>query len=154
MARKPDVQYVRFVTDGSAARVVEQAPVRAKTRLPKVKKQKQKDMVIHVDPLAFVGVVLSCVMLVLMVVNCVQLHNYQVMANQMDAYVDVLMEENARLQDTYRKNYDLKDIEDKALALGLVPIEDVRHISVSVEHDAVAEDKDVLPLGVLAGAID
>ena len=73
MARKPDVQYVRFVTDGSAARVAEWLPVKAKTRLPKIKKRKAKASAIYLDPLAFVGILLSCVMLVLMVVMAILL---------------------------------------------------------------------------------
>lgn len=154
MARKPDVQYIRFVTDGSSARVAEQAPVRAKTKLPKVKKQRVKDPVIYVDPLAFTAVVLSCVMLVLMVVNCVQLQNYQNMANQMDDYVDTLKEENARLTDIYNKNIDLKDIEEKALALGLVPIEEVRHVTVAVDKTVVTEQTDAPQWGVLTGVVD
>ena len=134
MARKPDVQYVRFVTDGSAARVAEWLPVKAKTRLPKIKKRKAKASAIYLDPLAFVGILLSCVMLVLMVVNCVQLHDYQMKANAMDDYVDSLIEDNARLADKYEKEIDLQDIEQKAYALGLVPIDQVRHITVSVER--------------------
>jgi len=153
MARKPDVQYIRFVTDGSAARVPERASVFAKTRLPKIKKQKNKASVIHVDPLAFVGIFLSCVMLVLMVVNCVQLRSYQVMANQMDDYVDSLKEENARLTDEYDSNIDLKDIREKAIALGLVPVEEVRRITVSVEKPVEAPE--AVPMwGVLAGVVD
>ena len=154
MARKPDVQYIRFVTDGSSARVAEQAPVRPKTKLPKVRKQRVKEPVIYVDPLAFTAVVLSCIMLVLMVVNCVQLQNYQNMANQMDDYVDILKEENARLTDIYEKNIDLKDIEEKAIALGLVPIEEVRHVTVSVDKPVVTEQTDAPQWGVLAGAVD
>ena len=134
MARKPDVQYIRFVTDGSSARVPEQAPVRAKTRLPKLKKKRAKVSAIYLDPLAFVGILLSCVMLVLMVVNCVQLHDYQMKANAMDDYVDSLIESNARLADAYESEIDLQDIEEKAYALGLVPIDQVRRITVDVER--------------------
>ena len=134
MARKPDVQYIRFVTDGSSARVPEQAPVHAKTRLPKLKKKRAKVSAVYLDPLAFVGILLSCVMLVLMVVNCVQLHDYQMKANAMDDYVDSLIESNARLADAYESEIDLRDIEEKAYALGLVPIDQVRRITVDVER--------------------
>ena len=134
MARKPDVQYIRFVTDGSSARVPEQTPVRAKTRLPKLKKKRAKVSAVYLDPLAFVGILLSCVMLVLMVVNCVQLHDYQMKANAMDDYVDSLIESNARLADAYESEIDLRDIEEKAYALGLVPIDQVRRITVDVER--------------------
>ena len=154
MARKPDVQYIRFVTDGSAARVAEQVPVRAKTRLPKLrKKAKAKASAIYLDPLAFVGILLSCVMLVLMVVNCVQLQDYQAKANAMDDYVDSLIEENARLNDKYRSDISLEDIEEKAVALGLVPIEQVRRITVNVERtDELPEASPMF--GMLTGVTD
>ena len=153
MARKPDVQYIRFVTDGSAARVAEQAPICAKTRLPKVRKPKAGASVIYLDPLAFVGILLSCVMLVLMVVNCVQLHDYQLKANAMDDYVDSLIEDNARLADKYEGEIDLQDIEQKAYALGLVPIDQVRHISVKVERPV--ETAEAGPMwGMLTGVAD
>ena len=153
MARKPDVQYIRFVTDGSAARVAEQIPVRAKTRLPKLKKPKAKISAIYLDPLAFVGILLSCVMLVLMVVNCVQLHDYQMKANAMDDYVDSLIEANARLADEFESQIDLKDIEEKAYALGLVPIDQVRRITVDVERPAGPAE--AAPMwGMLTGVAD
>ncbi len=153
MARKPDVQYIRFVTDGSAARVAEQDPVRTKTRLPKVRKPRAKVSAIYLDPLAFVGILLSCVMLVLMVVNCVQLHDYQLKANAMDDYVDSLIEDNARLADKYHDQIDLQDIEQKAYALGLVPIDQVRRITVDVERPQ--ETVEAAPLwGMLTGVAD
>ena len=36
MARKPDVQYIRYITDGSSSRVVQPAKPKPKTRLPKI----------------------------------------------------------------------------------------------------------------------
>lgn len=133
MARKPDVQYIHFVTDGSAARKAEIARPKPRTRLPKVKK-KQEVGVIRIDLLACVGVLLSAVMLVLMVVSCFQLADYQSKANAMDDYVDHLKSENNRLNAQYEEVVDLGAIEDMALSMGLVPVEEVRHLSVSVEH--------------------
>lgn len=144
MARKPDVQYIRFVTDGSSARVAQPVFPKPKTRLPKVRKKKETG-VIRIDPLACIGVVLSVVMLVLMVVSCFQLHDYQVKANAMDDYVDYLKSENARLTDRYNEVVDLQAIEDMAIARGLVPIEEVQHLSVPVEH-SVEEREDRSPL--------
>ena len=55
MARQPDVQYIRFYTDGSAARKVEVAgPVR-NSALPQ-KPRKKKKIVLYVDPLAILGI--------------------------------------------------------------------------------------------------
>lgn len=134
MVRKPDIQYVRCYTDGSSARVLKPIFAAPKTKLPKLRKK--RDLVIRLDPLAYVGVLVSLCMLVLMVVSCVQLANIQKQADRMDDYVDVLKEENARLADTYEKGYDLEDIRAKAEAMGMVPIEQVRRITVSVTPPA------------------
>lgn len=131
MARKPDVQYIRYVTDGSAARKAQPVMPKPKTRLPKVRKPKEQG-VYRIDLLAITGIFLSLVMLALMVVSCFQLHDYQLKANAMDDYVDVLKEENNRLTDKYEDAVDLEAIENMALTLGLVPIEEVTHLSVAV----------------------
>ena len=131
MARKPDVQYVRFVTDGSAARAPEYRVHKPKTRLPKVKKPTV--LVLKLDPLAFTGVLLSLVMVVLMIVNCVQLKENQRQTDAMYGYVEQLRAENAELTKTYRNGYDLEDVREKALALGMIPRSEAKHISVEFE---------------------
>lgn len=130
MARKPDVQYIRFYTDGSAARALDLRKPANRTTLPKVRKNRVT--VIRLDPLAMAGILVSAVMLVLMAVSCFRLIDLQQQTDRMDVYVDTLKEENARLEDTYRAGYDLKDVEEKALALGLIPEEEAQRITVSV----------------------
>ena len=44
--------------------------------------------------------------------------------------------QNQELEETYRSGYDLEEIERKALALGLVPVEQVQHIRMQVELPA------------------
>lgn len=134
MVRKPDIQYVRCYTDGSSARALQLFPAKTKTVLPRAKKKKVH--VFNLDPLAYAGILVSAVMLVLMIVNCVQLANIQKQTDAMSGYVDVLKEENARLTHDYRSGYDLMDVKKKALAMGMVPVEEVRHISVAVEAPA------------------
>lgn len=131
MVRKPDIQYVRCYTDGSSARALQLFPAKCKAALPR--KKKNKALVIRLDPLAYAGIAVSVVMLVLMIINCVQLSQLQKQTDAMSSYVDVLKEENARLADTYEKGYDLMDVKKKALAMGMVPMDEVRHISVVVE---------------------
>lgn len=141
MVRKPDIQYIRCYTDGSAARAIRFLPAAPKTKLPKLKKKRLP--VIRLDPLAYAGIAVSVVMLVLMIVNCIQLVGIQQQTDAMSSYVDTLKEKNARLDDTYHKGFDLKDVEQKALAMGMVPIDEVQHITVSVEvprEDQVAEN--------------
>ena len=132
MVRKPDVQYIRCYTDGSSARALQLFKSAPKTKLPKVRRKKA--MVIRLDPLAYAGILVSMVMLVMMVVSCFQLRAIQEKTYQMDSYVDTLKEQNARLSHNYHTGYDLKDVEKKAKAMGMVPMEEVRRITVSVEE--------------------
>jgi hypothetical protein len=145
MARKPDVQYVRFVTDGSAARALEAPAHKPKTKLPKVRKAGM--LVLKVDPLAFTGVVLSLVMAVLMIVNCVQLKENQESADAMYGYVEQLRQENCNLTKTYRNGYDLDDVREKALALGMIPKSEAKRITVDappVQSEQETPERDLL----------
>lgn len=138
MARKPDIQYIRYVTDGSSARVLQPARPKAKTRLPKIRLPESP--VIKIDPLAVAGMIVSVIMVVLMLVNCAQLSAIQQQANVMDDYVDQLKTENARLTDLYKEGYNLEDVREKALALGAVPIDQVQRITVEVPVTEIVED--------------
>ena len=132
MVRKPDVQYIRCYTDGSSARALQLFKSAPKTKLPKARRKKA--MVIRLDPLAYAGILVSLVMLVMMVVSCFQLRAIQEKTYQMDSYVDTLKEQNARLSHNYHTGYDLKDVEKKAKAMGMVPMDEVKRITVSVEE--------------------
>lgn len=140
MVRKPDIQYIRYYTDGSSARALRLLPAAPKAAPARPKRKKA--LVIRLDPLAYVGVVVSLVMLVLMVVSCIQLSGIQRKTDTMNSYVDTLKEENARLSDTYHSGYDLRDVEKKALAMGMVPVEEVRRITVSVDTPVETEEQD------------
>ena len=130
MAQKLNVQYIRFYTDGSAAhKVAPVAPIET-MKLPKVKKQKK--IVLRVDPVSVAAIVMAAVMLVLMVVGVTQLRGARQDAEVMEAYANTLRQENVRLSAEYSNGYDLEQIEKTALALGLVPQEQVRHISLQV----------------------
>lgn len=130
MAQKLNVQYIRFYTDGSAAhKVAPVAPIET-MKLPKVKKQKK--IVLRVDPVSVAAIVMAAVMLVLMVVGITQLRGARQDAEVMEAYANALRQENVRLSAEYSNGYDLEQIEKTALALGLVPQEQVRHISLQV----------------------
>ena len=139
MARKPDVQYIRYMTDGSSARALQPARPKAKTRLPRIRIRMPECPVIRLDPLALGGIVVSVIMVVLLVINCVQLSAIQKEANALDDYVDYLKTENARLTVAYDEGYNLEDIRQKALALGLVPVEQVQKITVNVPAPEAAE---------------
>jgi len=129
MARQPDVKYIRFYTDGSAARKVEVAnPVR-KSAVSK-KPRKQKKIVLYVDPLAILGIFTAVVMLAVMLSSMVLLKNAKAETMAMEQYVAQLREENAALQNEHEAGYDIKEVERTALALGMIPAEQAQHVTL------------------------
>lgn len=142
MAQQLDVQYVRFYTDGSAARKVATAEPLKALKLPKAKKQ--KCILLRVDPIATMGIVVSALMLVLMFVGISQLNAAQKKANAMAAYVMQLEEEQTVLSVAYENSYDLDKVEQTALALGMVPREQVPQIRISVPNVETEHESGVL----------
>lgn len=141
MARRLDVQYVRFYTDGSAAKQVSPVVPLKTMKLPKVKKHKR--LVIAIDPVAIMGIVMAAVMLVLMTVGVLQLNSSRKELQQMSEYVEVLQQENVSLEQTFSQGYDIEEIQRTALALGLVPKEQVRHVTIRVPEVQVEEEPGV-----------
>ena len=131
MAQRAAVQYVHFYTAGSAARKLEIAQTPKVERKPRVAKQKK--MVIAIDPLALAGTITAVVLLVLMVVGVFQVQSAREKNTQMLQYVESLKSENAFLQSTYESGYDLKQVEKTALALGMVPAEQVEQIPIRMD---------------------
>lgn len=132
MVRKPDVQYIRYYTDGSAAKQVQDKPSRQKKyALSKAPRQHSEQKVTRIDPLAVGGILISAVMLILMVVGTVELFTIRKQADQMEQYVAQLYAQNIELRSDYESGYDLDEIQRSANALGLVPIEE-KTITVSI----------------------
>jgi len=139
MPRKPDIQYVRFYTDGSAARQLEvDSPRKYKTATPRPRKR--KGYVFYVDPLAVGGILLSVVLLIVMLVSSIQLVVARQQLSDTKAYVTTLTQSNEHLLRTYEESYDLEEVEKSALALGMIPASQARTIYVEVEEDPVVEE--------------
>lgn len=134
MAKKTEIQYIHLYTEGSAARSAELAPARKKCRTKLPKPRKARKLLIRVDPIAGCGMVIACVMMLLMLVGIVQLGQAQREAQRVSRYLAQLEEQNAALQSEYESGYDLESIAEMALALGLVPEEQVRHVTVQLEE--------------------
>ncbi len=132
MALQPDIQYVSFYMDGSAAKKLERQTAR-KTKAPTPKYRKVQRRVVPIDPVAIVGVVISLVMLVAMFVGLGQYNTYKEQSAQMSAYIEQLQQENAQLQKTYDEGYDLEQIRQIAEAVGMVPAESVEHFQIQVQ---------------------
>ena len=135
MARHPNVQYVHFYTDGSAARKLEPVtPFKKNTlRLPAQKKHKRK--AIYVDPIAILGICAAVCMLVMMAVGVAQYVKVTADNEAMAAYVHYLEQENEALTQEYAQSYNLNDVKKTALALGMIPKEQIQSTPIDVPQD-------------------
>ena len=130
MARKEEIRYIQFYTDGSAAKKI--AP-RWPAATPKKKPVQKKKQVIYVDPLALGGILVAFVMLVLMIVGVCKLNAVQQETVQMQTHVENLRTENANLKQRYTEECDLEQVEQTALALGMIPVEQAQQIQITVQ---------------------
>lgn len=128
MAQRVDVQYVKFYTDGSAAKKVAPVVSASTGTLPKMKKQKRR--VLYVDPVAMLGIAVAAVMLVTMTVGVLRLQQVQRQTARMEQYVELLSQEQASLQQAYTEACDMEAVEKTAIALGMIPAEDAKQVSV------------------------
>ncbi len=139
MAQRVDVQYIRFYTDGSAARKV--TPVsdpRTTTRLPRQKKQHKT--LIFVDPLAIVGILASVCLLIAMTVGLVQYFGAQRQMAEMQSYVQQLSAKNEALEAQYQAGYDLAEVEKQAIAMGMIPKDQVPTVQIPQQQTVEAPE--------------
>ena len=129
MAQNLRVQYVQFYTGDSTARKLD---IPAPKAAPKVRTKKQKRILVHIDPVAIFGIVVAAVMLVLMAVGYIRLQNAREENLMMENYVSSLRRENAALQEEYITGFDPEQVEKTALALGLIPREQAKRVSIMV----------------------
>lgn len=138
MARTADIQYIRYSVDGNAAREMKTEPTPFQQAVfSKVYKQKRK--CIYVDPVATFGIVVAISMFLMMALGLMQLRNEQEKLVQMQAYVSQLQEKNEVLEQTYLESYDAAEVERTALALGMIPKEQAKTVSLSVTVPQVQE---------------
>ena len=131
MALQREVRYINDYVSGSIAYQPERKSHKEQfVQLPKMKKQRK--LVIAIDPLALGGIVTAMVLAVMLLVGGVNLINAKQEAQIMKDYVASLEEENALLQDTYSSGYDLEEIREIALTMGMVPVEQATHIQMQV----------------------
>ena len=136
MARQFDVQNLGGYVNGSTACKVEAPKPRKTARRHSVKQNKR--IVLRIDPLAIMGTMVACVMLVLLAVGFVKLMDARQELAAMDAYVQTLQQENVALQEEYNAGYDLEHVKNTALALGMVPVEQVQHNTIRDQEPEVA----------------
>jgi len=130
MAQKMQVQYIRYYTDGSAARKLAPVVPQQQEEIPLPRQRRVKRKVLYVDPLPAVALLLAGCMLILMAVGFIQLMDAKAEIAAMEAYVEELTEKNASLSAQYQEGYDLERVRQTALALDMVPAEQVQSITI------------------------
>ena len=129
MARGNEIRYIQFYTDGSAARQLE-PKAQPKKKLQQPRRKHQKKIVLHVDLLAVTGILVACVMLVMMLSGMVTLNKINGEIDRLESYLAELESENLQLHQTYRAGFDLDQIRDAALEMGMIPA--ARAVTVSL----------------------
>ena len=135
MARKPDIQYVhQFYVYGSEAKAPDLKPVKKRRpriilRMPKLR----KDFLVHFDIASLCGIMVACVMMVLLTVGLQQLSTARQEYAQMERYVIQLQNSNVDLNKSYHEGFDPEDIREKAVALGMVPVESIQVKTIQVD---------------------
>ena len=121
MARGSDIQYVQFYTDGSAARQLEPKPRQPKKKLQQPRPRRKKKIVLHVDFIAVAGMLVAGVMLLLMLTGMSGLNKLNDEVTRLESYLSELEQENLELHHTYREGYDIDQIREQALEMGMIP---------------------------------
>ena len=136
---KDTSRYIQFYTPGTAAVKVNIQEEQRWSPLPAPKPEKK--IAIAVDPVAIIGFVVAVCMLVLMAVGINQLNESRREVAALEHYVAQLTAENQTLEQDYAAGYNLNEVRQKALDMGMVPAEDVptHHIYVTMPHVQIAE---------------
>ncbi len=128
-------QYVQYYTAGTAARKLAPVIPLKTPALPRTR-AKQKRIKIYLDPVALFGTVVAVSMLICVLVGWSALGSEQEKVSTMVEYVQTLQAENESLRTQYEGKCDLAEIEEAALALGMVPKEEVAHTVIQLELPA------------------
>ncbi len=136
MAKKTDIEYIRYYSEGSAARKLEPVYRPARRSAPKYAAPEKPVRKILVDPVAVASIAVAAVLLVLMLVGFSKLNGVMAETARMESYIQQLESENAVLTDNFHAGYDPEEVRKAALSLGMVPREKLQHhiIDVVVEE--------------------
>lgn len=127
---KTDNRYIQFYTPGSAACKVELRQEQDWAPLPEMRLRPRT--LIHVDPVALVGIVVAVCMLVLMAVGIRQLNDSRREVAALEHYVAQLKTEKVALEESYVSGFDPDVIRRQAMDLGMVPMEEVPQTPIQI----------------------
>ena len=139
MAMQPEVRYINAYVSGNVAVQPEKMPQKqSSARLPKARKQQK--WVIPVDMVALGGICAAAVLCVMLIVGLVQMNQAKHDAKVYREYATSLKLDNTKMRDTYASEYDLNEVRDIALNMGMVPVEQVEHVTMQVVTPEVVQE--------------
>lgn len=139
MARQHEVRYINQYVSGSIAYMpAEKNHKKNAVQLPKMKRKQRRRVAVDVFSLG--AIALAAVLTVMMTVALVQMNRAQDEVQVLSNYVTNLQAENKQLKDTYTSHYDLDEIRDIALTMGMVPVEEVTHLQMQVVVPQIEEE--------------
>lgn len=133
MAAKTENRYIRYYTAGSAARKL--APQVTEFPQAKPKARKVAHIRYWIDPVTVFAIGTAVFMSVCLVIGLVRFSHIRAEQKAMSEYVHYLTAVNQDLTEQFESKLDLEKIETKAKNLGMIPAEQVEHISVSLPAD-------------------
>lgn len=138
MAKKDEIQYVRYYEYGTTVRRLDPLPRRKSRPLPEPKPAAKPKPVL-IDPVAVFGTAVAVVMLLCMLIGFLQVNQGNRDIHTMEQYISSIQADHYTLEKEYQAGYDIEEIQTAAEAMGLVPVEQVRHIRVSIPEPEVVE---------------
>lgn len=138
---KPKVEYIRPsypMTFGAnalkpvTASCCDKKPCRAVKRV-------NEPVVIAIDVFSWFTVALAAVLLIMMLVGWNNLQAARAERQEMLDYIECLEEESIKLEYEFYSQIDMEYVERCAQALGMVPIEDVQHITINISTPSAGE---------------
>lgn len=137
--RKMKIEYVRYNHGSEAYKLEPSQPVRSqpvRKKAPKAAPQSVKTVELSIDPLALIAICMTVFMVVCMLVGYSRLQTAQAELENMEAYVRILEKEKSDRQAKLDEVLDLEALRKAALSLGMVPIEEADHLTVTMDTPA------------------
>ena len=139
MTQRRPIEYVQFYTVGTAAKKVEVAKPKLAEPvfLPPIVHKRKK---VYVDPVPVLGMLVAVCMLFTMLIGVNHLRQVRQDTEAMEQYVLHLQQVNDEKQELYHNSYSLEEIEKTAIALGMVPADQVLHQIIDVTEPPTQEE--------------
>ena len=82
----------------------------------------------------------AVILAVMLVIGSVRLYEANCEVEQLAQYVSVMQEQNAALEEAYHSGYDLEQVRDIAISMGMVESESVTHLQMDVTVPVPAQE--------------